>query len=174
MGIINTWKISSRRIATRQSVVRSCGVIPRIVAGSTTCVFFPRPLCTNYFSLHVSSSYACEQFYPRFTNRDTKTVNVTFSHAIPFRKNVCNVTTRTIEITPAPSRHTGQTVVWLHGPQRRTENDEKRNSMALRLYGVCAVSALGHDRGATADRSSYYAAATHSNFSPTRTLPLIQ
>lgn len=106
-------------------------------------------------------------------NRDTKPLMSLF--LTRYRsENVCNVTTRTIEITPAPSRHTGQTVVWLHGPQRRTENDEKRNSMALRLYGVCAVSALGHERGATADRSSYYAAATHSNFSPTRTLPLIQ
>lgn len=100
-------------------------------------------------------------------NRDTKPLMSLF--LTRYRsENVCNVTTRTIEITPAPSRHTGQTVVWLHGPQRRTENDEKRNSMALRLYGVCAVSALGHERGATADRSSYYAAATHSNFSPTR------
>lgn len=37
----------------------------------------------------MSSSYACEQFYPRFTNRDTKTVNVTFSHAIHRSEKTC-------------------------------------------------------------------------------------
>ena len=77
--------------------------------------------------------------WPRTAHVDVETFLTRYRY-----ESMRTFTMKTIEITTAPSRHTGQTVVWsaLNGPQRRTENDEKRNSMAPRLYGVCAVSAL--------------------------------